>query len=129
MRSILSLILLLGISVHCLGQNKDTFHSPIDTITTNTNLDSYLSKLITIKGEVSNTKIPQILGIDVSCEEDCSNGEIGIATGILVKIVVSKQDINRYTQNRGAGIFYKLMEPNSEYHAKASIVKTKTSTK
>ena len=123
MKSIIIFILIVVASFKGYGQTIDTTKIVTDTLTTQSNLDYYVGKLVTIKGEISNTKIPQILGIDVSYAGYDSRGEIGIATGILIKTIVLEKDIDPYTQNRGAGTFYRLKEPESEYEAKVKILK------
>lgn len=124
MKSIPSLILITLASFGCFGQVfNDSTEILMDTITTRANLDNYVNTLVTVKGEISNTKIPQILGIDVDCNEYNPRGKIGIATGILIKTIVLEKDVERYSQNRGAGVFYRLKDPGSDYNAKVTILK------
>ena len=122
MRSFILFILIVATSIKCLGQTIETTKIVTDTLTTQSNLDDYIGKLVTIKGEISNTKIPQILGIDVSCDGYEYRGETGIATGILIKTIVLEKDVDPYTQNRAAGSFYRLKEVESEYDAKVIIL-------
>lgn len=103
------------------AENKNDT-TKLDTLTSKVNLNNYVNKLITIKGEISNTKIPQIIGIDVSCKESECRGEIGIATGVLIKTVILEKDVNPYSSNRGAGTFYRLKELNSEFDSEVIII-------
>jgi len=85
--------------------------SQMDTLTSVDNLDDYVGKIIILKGEISYSKIPTILGVDVNCntiysENGDPNGKTGVATGILVKTVVT--EVDPYTTNRGTGTFYRL---------------------
>lgn len=111
-------------SCECFSQvNNDAAEIVTDTILTPANLDDYVNKLVTIKGEILNTKIPQIIGIDVDCTEYHPEGKIGIATGILIKTVVLEKDVDPYSTNRGAGTFYRLKAPGSESDAEVIILK------
>lgn len=88
-----------------------------DTITNKKDLDKYIGKVVTIKGSVSNTFIPTILGVDVSCENASKRhfnlqGKTGVATGVLNKTVVKK--VVPFTQSRGVGVFYSLTDVNSK---------------
>jgi len=124
MKLISSLILIILASIGCFSQvYNDSTEILTDTITTRENLDNYVNTLVTIKGKISNTKIPQILGIDVDCNEYNPKGKIGIVTGVLIKTIVLEKDVERYSQNRGAGVFYRLKEPGSDYDAKVTILK------
>ena len=119
----IGLLLLYALPGFCqLNAENKNDTSKLDTLTSNVNLDNYVNKLITIKGEISNTKIPQIIGIDVSCMESECRGEIGIATGILIKIVILEKDVDPYSANRGAGTYYKLKELNSEFDSEVIII-------
>lgn len=118
MKTLITIIIALA-QIACQAQINKT-ETLSDTITSRKNLDDYVNKLITIKGEISRTKIPQILGIDVDCV-NCK-GKNGIATGILIKTIVLEKDVDPYSQNRGAGVFYRLKNPNSEYDAQVEII-------
>ena len=119
MKTLITIITIALAHIACQAQiNKAEILT--DTITSKENLDNHVNKLITIKGEISRTKIPQILGIDVDCV-GCE-GKNGIATGILIKTIVLEKDVDPYSQNRGAGIFYRLSDPKSEYGAKVEII-------
>lgn len=122
MKSAMLLILISMLSFESFCQSKDTIAVATDTITTSANLDYYVDKLVTIKGQISNTKIPQICGIDVSCDDNAQTGKIGISTGILTSTVVLEKDVDPYSANRGAGTFYRLIEPETDLTSKVIIV-------
>ena len=87
-------------------------------ITSKENLDEYVSKLITIKGKITYSKIPTIIGVDVSCRKAYKinknlNGMIAVSTGVLRKKVVTDADNN--SSNRGNGVFYWLQHPKNKY--------------
>lgn len=87
-------------------------------------LEQFVGKLITIRGKVSNTKIPQIEGIDVDIEALFLNEEdVCFAIGILTKTVVKPEDVDNRIANRGAGTFYSLNENPPGKLAKARLVK------
>lgn len=86
-----------------------------DTLTSRDSLENYVGKLITIKGKIHYAFIPTLMGVDISCYDVYRNsgdpdGKIGIATGILVKTVMTGTDGS--TQNRGDGTFYHLKDPD-----------------
>lgn len=117
---LLFLISMLSFESFC--QSKDTMAVATDTITTSANLDFYVGKLVTIKGQISNTKIPQICGIDISCDDNAQAEKMGISTGILTSTVVSEKDVDPYSSNRGAGTFYRLIDPETGFTAKVIIL-------
>jgi hypothetical protein len=119
MKTLITIITIALAHIACQAQINKT-ETLTDTIISRENLDDHVNKLITIKGEISRTKIPQILGIDVDCV-NCE-GKNGIATGILIKTIVLEKDVDPYSQNRGAGVFYRLKDPNSEYDAQVEII-------
>jgi hypothetical protein len=88
--------------------------------------EAAVGKLVTIEGEVSNTKIPQILGIDVSAES--LREKRARATGILKKRTVTQEELDREIAkhgmfaNRGPGTFYRLVKEGSEGLADAVAV-------
>jgi hypothetical protein len=120
---VIYLIFIHSVGFSQLNSNNENQTIKTDTLTSKMNLDNYVNKLITIKGEISNTKIPQIIGIDVSCMESECRGEIGIATGILIKIVILEKDVDPYSANRGAGTYYRLKELNTEFETEVKILK------
>jgi len=120
---IITLIVLFNWNIN-YSQVDNTGVIRTDTITSKDSLDKYVEKIITIKGKITNTKIPTIIEVDVSCQNanELKNKTV-IATGVLIKTVVKKVD--KYTQNRGVGTFYRLVEPNSEFEAEVKMLKIK----
>lgn len=87
-------------------------------ITDATALDSYVGQLVTIRGEVSNSKIPTILGVDVQSNNPDLRGQFAEATGVLQRHVVTPEEIATANfAHRGAGIFYRLKDQDSDYEA------------
>lgn len=89
----------------------------IPLITERSELANYVGKIVTIKGIVSNTKIPTIIGVDISSDDPDLRGKTAKATGILVKWVVNSENIDVLSQNRGIGTFYRLKDINSDNDA------------
>ena len=94
--------------------------APIPIITQASELEDNIGKLITIKGMVFNSKIPTILGVDVSSNNPDLRKKIGCATGILSKFEVTTEEHQLKTNNRGLliqsrgpGVFYRLIKANS----------------
>lgn len=119
----LSLIISVLLFISCSAQKDSTNNKEIITVENNEDLEKYVGELITIKGEVTNTKIPTLIGVDISSDSPDLRGKIGIATGILEKRVVLEDDVDIYSANRGAGTFYRLREPNSNYEAQVQEIK------
>ena len=108
--SIIIILFLLG----CSTSKKSAAVDKEDiTLTDASELDKYVGKEICIVGEVSNTKIPQILGVDVVSENPDLRGSKGMACGVLVKWIVEESEVDPYTANRGAGTFYQIVHPET----------------
>ena len=120
--------ILLTLSLICIyisGCSKKIteIKSNIPVLTDIKDLDQYVGRTITIQGVVSNTKIPTIIDVDVDSFNPDLRGMKSQATGVLIKWTVDPKDIDPYSQNRGAGTFYRLKDPNSEYNAQVQKVK------
>jgi len=95
----------------------------IPILTNQSDLDLYVGKVITIRGKVTNTKIPTIIGVDVRSDAPDLRGEIGEATGTLNKWTVTKEGLEQTIKekgmfsNRGTGTFYRLKEVSSNLTA------------
>jgi hypothetical protein len=80
-------------------------------------------KEVRLVGEVSNTKIPQILGVDVESDDPDLRGKQAEAYGILKRYVVTDAQIRAFDRDgiahRGAGIFWVLQDPKTKARAKA----------
>jgi len=84
--------------------------------------EKYVGQKVTIMGEISNTKIPQIIGVDIDYNGDTSVVKIGKATGILVKTIVAEDTSGILKASRGAGTFYHLQNLHDKSTAEAKIV-------
>jgi hypothetical protein len=91
-------------------------NNDIPIVTNQSDLDLFIGKVITIRGKVTNTKIPTIIGVDVRSEDPDLRGFIAEATGILNKWTVTKNELEKTINekgmipNRGPGTFYRLKE-------------------
>jgi hypothetical protein len=85
-------------------------------VTRREQLDGALGKLVTLEGEVAWTKTPTILGVDVASDSPDLRGKWAMATGLLKKWVVTREDLDRELAargvfaHRGPGTFYRLVE-------------------
>ncbi|MEO7797350.1 MAG: hypothetical protein ABIY47_06450 [Opitutaceae bacterium] len=74
-------------------------------------------KDVRLVGVVSNTKIAQILGVDVTSDHPDLRGMQAEAYGILQRRVVSKEEARdldtKVVAHRGAGIFWILYDPKT----------------
>ena len=83
-------------------------------VTEPNNLDSYIGKEIIIKGKVSNTKIPTILGVDVNSFQPDLRGNMAQAQGVLKKwIVPESSKRNGEATRRSPGTYYRLVNPKT----------------
>lgn len=88
-------------------------------------LARHVGETITIVGKVSNTKIPQILGVDVASDAPDLRGKRAQATGILERYEVTPAQIRELDRDRvahrGPGVFYRLRdrERNTEAQVRA----------
>ena len=92
--------------------------------------EANVGKTVTVEGEVSRTKLPQIAGVDVEIDESNDpRGKIARATGVLRKTVVTKEELDKAIAehgmfaNRGPGTFYHLEAPDGGGLAKAIILR------
>lgn len=122
LKVLLFVIASFGCYYGAVAQTKSQLNIVSDTLISGSNLDLYIDKLVTIKGEVSLTKIPRIIGVDVDGSEEFTEGSCRIATGILQKTIVLEKDISPYSQNRGAGTFFRLKAVDSDMDAKVVII-------
>jgi hypothetical protein len=120
---VIPFILSLFLFTSCSVQEKSGTDQKATIVKKAADLDKHVGKLITIKGEVTNTKIPQILGVDVASDSPDLRGKMATATGVLEKTVVLEKDVDKYTANRGAGTFYRLKDPKTNYDAQVQEVK------
>lgn len=73
---------------------------------------------VRLVGEVSNTKIPQILGVDVSSDSPDLRGMRAEAYGVLKSFVVTEEEARaldrQMVAHRGAGTFWILYDPKTK---------------
>ena len=102
---------------------KNSNSEVVAVVTKKENLDKYLGELITINGEIRNSKIRVILGVDVRYDGIIEEGSIATATGILIKSIVT--DATPYSANRENCTIYRLQNKNKKEYdlAIAKIVK------
>jgi hypothetical protein len=72
-----------------------------------TDLPQRVGQRIVLEGIVTNTKCPQIQGVDVWGLEDYRGQRVRVS-GVLRKSIVTAADIDPMVANRGAGTFYSL---------------------
>jgi hypothetical protein len=82
-------------------------------------------KKVCLVGEVSNTKIPQILGVDVSSDSPDLRGMRAEAYGVLKRYVVTEEEAlaldRQMVAHRGAGTFWVLYDSKTEAPAQVGI--------
>lgn len=104
-----SLILLLSLFTVAICHAGDV---AVPVVTEQTNVAKHVGQRITIVGKVSNTKIPQILGVDVSSDTPDLRGKMAEATGVLERFEVTDAQIKEMDRigiaHRGPGVFYRL---------------------
>ncbi len=104
--------ILFILSIICRSQT-------IPVITDKSQLDSYVGKFVIIKGLVTNTKIPTILGVDISSDNHFLKGKYAKAEGLLIKWTIKPEDTDSFSQSRNPGIYYRLKETDSDLNAMA----------
>jgi len=83
-------------------------------ITSADQLDSFVGEIVTIRGPVSDSKVPTILGVDIASDDPDLRGQQAQATGILHRRVVTQEAIDERIAaegqfaHRGPGTFYWL---------------------
>lgn len=79
----------------------------------------YLGRRITVVGEVSNAKIPNILGLQVELGDHDLRGQVAEATGVVIRYEVEKSDSAVPFASLGPGIYYALQSEVGPGFAKA----------
>lgn len=81
-------------------------------------LDAHVDELVTLRGEVSNSKVPTIVGVEVGSDDPDLRGEEAEATGVLVRWTVTQAQLDAAIAergmfaHRGPGTFYRLRNPD-----------------
>lgn len=95
----------------------------LPVITHRDHLDEYVGQLVMVRGVVTPTKIPTIIGVDVCSDSPDLRGQLAIAVGILHRWVVTQEALDRQIAERGTfahrgpGTFYRVLDPNSGHTA------------
>lgn len=85
-------------------------------------LAAAVGEWVRVEGEVSNTKIPQIAGVDVDMPSEPIAGSTSEqvvelrgtpawAEGILERRIVGPEEVGNSVASRGAGAYYHLIDP------------------
>jgi hypothetical protein len=88
-------------------------------ITHPNDLGTAIGLLVTLRGVVSESKLPTLLGVDVTSDEPDLRGKPAEATGLLEMSVVTQEELDREQLRRGTlptrgpGSYYRLVDPNS----------------
>lgn len=77
-----------------------------------------VGQLVTLQGEVGNSKIPTILGVDVESFDPDLRGQQATATGILRQWTVTREQLDKekgvVSAGRGPGTYYRLVNVDSD---------------
>jgi len=85
-------------------------------ITEASQISDYVGEIVTIRGVVSNTKIPRILGVDVASHDPDLCGTEAEATGVLERWMVTKEQIQEINfAHRGPGVFFRVRDFESHH--------------
>jgi hypothetical protein len=77
------------------------------------NLEQRVGQRVVLEGTVTNTKCPQVQGVDAWDLHEYRGKRVRIS-GILRKTVIAEADVDMTVANRGAGTFYSLDEMKYE---------------
>ena len=81
-------------------------------------LGTHVGEVVVIRGEVSDTKIPEILGVAVRSDDPDLRGRRAEAIGVLQRYEVSPEEITKADYaNQGPGVFYRLKDIGSDREA------------
>jgi len=69
-----------------------------------------IGRWVRLEGLVTTAKQPDIAGVDVDADRDLG-GHPGSAEGILIRSIVRENEVDPFSQTRGAGTFYYLFDP------------------
>ncbi len=98
-------------------------------ITDRNQLDSHIGEVVTIRGQVTDTKWPTILGVRVSSDSPDLRGQLAEATGRLEKWTLTQEAIDAANaiagpiQTDGPGIKYRLFDPKTQRESQVIIVR------
>ena len=111
-----SLVFSIAAVMH-IGQAAE----PVTVITARKDIQKHIGEKVTIVGVVSNTKMPQILGVDVGSDNPDLRGKKAEATGILERYEITSAEVAEMNRDgiahRGAGVFYRLRDEKRKAEA------------
>ena len=109
---------IIPLALACLISGCATQPPPPVVLTDYAELDAHVGELVTVRGEVSSSKIPTILGVDVQSFDPDLRGQQAEATGFLQRRVVTPESLERVDfASRGPGVFYRLKDKDSNDEA------------
>ncbi len=76
-------------------------------------LEQQVGERVVLEGVVTNTKCPQVEGVDAWGLEEYRGQRVRVS-GILRKTLITEADIDPMVANRGSGTFYSLDEMTYE---------------
>jgi hypothetical protein len=124
LRTIVFAVVACGAGAGCSRSPSIPIVPPLDDspllITRMEQLDAAVGKQVVIQGEVTNTKIPTILGVDVVSNHPDLRGQQAQARGILRKWTVTKEQLDKEwakygpLPGRGPRTYYRLVRPDSQ---------------
>ncbi len=103
-----AILILISATAYIKGYSQTEYIGicKMDTIYEVTDLHKYVGQDVTLIGEVRNSKIPTLNGVDI--QDESVRGKRIIVTGVLIETVVKEKDVDPFSANRGAGTFYNL---------------------
>ena len=91
-----------------------------ETVTDRARLAACVGKTVTLRGVVSRTKVPSILGVDVDADYELSD-RVGVATGKLATYTIRERGPDEpIVASKGPGTYYALTALDGNGLAKAS---------
>ena len=87
----------------------------MSVITSSADLASHVGQRVTLRGTVENSRVANLVGADVESESPDLRGQPAIAEGVLEKIVITQEEVDRNNANgqvaqRGPGTYYRLVD-------------------
>jgi hypothetical protein len=93
--------------------------APCETLTDRSQLAACVGKRVTLRGVVSRSKIPSILGVDVDAAYALSD-RLGVATGTLTTYTIPEREPGELVMaSKGPGTYYSLTALDGNGLAKA----------
>ena len=86
-------------------------------LTENDQLAQHIGEIVTVQGVVSSSRVPQIIGVDVSLEDPLMAGAYAEATGVLYSWSITPEShaamlvMGDMVAVRGPGTYFSLVSP------------------